>query len=240
MQPTQIFTKTLLAGAFILSAGNTFNASAQVLTVDAQAVPDVTAGPVTGFTQVSFGSAIIGNKNGGTCSMVGISVVDDVDMLWNASGVAATIPNAGNTNGVEVGATSGTACVDGQGGEVMIIEIDGADASTVSVTVDDVTGTGWVYTPTTESCVLDFDRTLNSADFCRSLDSNTVTGIGMSGAQTNATAAGGTMEVVDGATGYADIVGKTRMILAGSITLTADLGQGTIAAENIIVQVTYE
>lgn len=240
MQPTQRFKKTLLAGAFILSAGNTFTASADLFPVVAEAVPDVTAGPVTGFTQVSFGSGVIGNKNGDTCTMQGISEIDDDVLLWNASGVAATNPNAGNVNGISAGSLSGNACVAGAFGEAMLIEIDGADSSTVAVTVADVTGAGYVYTPTAQSCVIDFDRVLNSADFCVALTTNTVTGVGMSSTQLDSVAAAANMDVVDGAQGFAAMEGKTRMILAGSITLTADLGQGTVFADNIIVQVTYE
>ena len=53
-------------------------------------------------------------------------------------------------------------------------------------------------------------------------------------------AAAANMDVIDGAQGYAAIVGKTRMILAGSLTLNADIGQGTVVSDNILVQVTYE
>ena len=242
MQPIQKFNKTLLAGAFILGTCNTFTASAIPLTVSAEAVPDVTAGPVAGFTQVSFGSGVIGNKVGDSCIMQGISEIDDDQLLWNASGVAATNPNAGNVNGTTLGTLSGNGCVNGAGGEVMLIEIDGADASTVTVTVNDVDGPGgiWTYTPTAQSCVVDFDRVLNSADFCRSLAANTVTGIGMSSTQLDSVAAAANMDVVDGAQGFSAIVGKTRMVLAGSLTINSDLGQGTIVGETITVQVTYE
>ena len=238
MQPTN--TKiALIIGALFLGASGASNA--ELLTVAASAVPDVDVSPVTGFTQVSFGTGVIGNKDGQTCTMQGISEVDDADMLWNASGDQAANPNSGNVNGASLGSLGGTgACSSSDFGEVMILEIDGADSSTVSVTVADVTGTGWVYTPTAQSCVIDFDRVLNDADVCEPLDNNTVTGVGMSAAQTDGTAAAGAMEVINGAQGYADIVGKTRMILAGSITLTADIGQNFVVAENITVQVTYE
>jgi hypothetical protein len=238
MQPTQRFKKTLLAGALILGTGITFTASADVFPVIAEAVPDVTAGPVAGFTQVSFGSGVIGNKVGDTCSMAGISAVDDDDMLFDAIGDASN-PNTGNVNGAALGALSGPACVNGAGGEVMIIEIDGADASTVSVSVADVTGTGWVYTPTAESCVIDFDRGNDVLDVCQPLTSNTVTAIGMSTTQIDGVNIA-IDEIPNAATGYSAISGKTRMILAGSITLNADLGQGSIISEDIIVQVTYE
>lgn len=240
MQPTQKFKKTLLAGALILGTCNAFTASAELLTVAASAVPDVEAAPVDGFTQVSFGENIIGNKSGSTCTLTGISDVADADMLFDNAGDSSDANN-GNVNGTTVGVLGGSACINGAGGEVMIIEIDGADASTVSVTVNDVTGTGWVYTPTSESCVVDFDRALDDTqDVCRSLASNTVTGIGMSNTQVDGVDAAASNELVDGADGYALMTGKTRMILAGSITLNADLGQGTIVGENIIVQVTYE
>ncbi|AGH45406.1 hypothetical protein [Paraglaciecola psychrophila] len=245
MQPTQRFKKTLLASAVIFGTGITLNASAATFPVIGEAIPDVTAAPVAGFTQVSFGTGVIGNKNGQSCIMQGISEIDEAVLLFD-EGQDAANANAGNVNGSAtvgstVGSLSGNACVNGPGGEVMLIEIDGADASTVSVTVNDVTGTGWTYTPTAQSCVVKFSgNDTVDADSCESLELNTVTGIPMSLAQIDGTGTG-SAEVNTAETGYEAMTGKTRMILAGSITLSADLGQGTVFnTDNIIVQVTYE
>ncbi|WP_339721741.1 hypothetical protein [uncultured Paraglaciecola sp.] len=235
MQPTQRFKKTLLAGALILGTGITFNASADLFVVSAEAVPDVAVSTVVG-TQVSFGTGVIGNKSGESCIMAGISDVDDADMLFDAIGDASN-PNSGNL--ITATALTGNACINGANGEAIVLEIDGADASTVTVSVPDVTGTGWVYTPTAESCVVDFDRGNDILDICQPLTSNTVTGVGMSLTQVDGASAT-VDELPNTATGYAAMSGKTRMILAGSITLSADLGQGTIISDNILVQVTYE
>lgn len=239
MQPTKRFKKTLLASAVILGTGITFNASADLFTVSAEAVPDVAVAAVVG-TQVSFGTGVIGNKNGSSCTLAGLTHVDEDDLLHDGLGLGANA-NAGNL--VTASPLTGAACVSGSTGEIIVIEIDGADASTVSVSVPDVTGTGWVYTPTADSCVVDYDRaTNNTLDVCQPLTTNTVTGVGMSASQTanGINTGNSTDEIPDTAIGYLAITGKTRMVLAGSITLNADLGQGTVIADNILVQVTYE
>jgi len=215
--------------------GNAFTASGDVFTVSAGAVPDVTAAPVTGFTELSFGSGIIGNKVGESCSMNGVTGMAESVLLFD-------IDQDGTQNAaVNFGLLSGNACVTGNNevGTPMVIEIDGSDSATVSVTVADVVGTGWTYTPTAESCVVDFDGTANdAADACTSLAGNTVTGIAMSGTQVDANA--GSAEVNANQYGYAAMTGKTRMVLAGSITIDSEIAAGTVVNDNIIVQVTYE
>jgi len=236
MQPKPRFNKTLLAGVFILSAGNTFTASADLFTVSAEAVPDVAVAPVVG-TQISFGTGVIGNKVGQSCALAGIAWVDEDDLLFDKLPIGA---NATTGNLVTAATITGNACVTGSTGEIIVIEIDGADASTVTVSVPDVTGTGWTYTPTAESCVVDFDRGNDVQDVCQPLTTNTVTGVGMSLTQVNGAAAATVDELPDTAIGYAAMSGLTRMVLAGQITLSSDLGQGTIVSDNILVQVTYE
>jgi hypothetical protein len=85
--------------------------------------------------------------------------------------------------------------------------------------------------------VVDFDRA-TTADACVSLAGNTVTGIGMSLTQTDG--AGGANSEEANTYGYADISGKTRMVLAGQITLDEEMNAGTVIADSIIVEVTYE
>jgi hypothetical protein len=238
MQPTQRFKKTLLAGAVILGTGITFSASADLFTVSAEAVPDVAVAPAVG-TQVSFGTGVIGNKNGSFCELAGSSYLSEADLLLD---IGADATNANSANLVTAATITGSACVANSTGEIIVLEIDGADASTVQVSVPDVTGTGWVYTPTAESCVVDFDSTTSDAlDSCVALTTNIVTGVGMSSAQPDGANSGLTGdEIPETATGYLAVVGKTRMVLAGRLTLTADLGQGTVVSDNILVQVTYE
>ena len=237
MQPKQRFKKSLLAGAFILGAGNTFTASAALFPVVAQAVPDVAVAPVVG-TQISFGAGVIGNKVGQSCQLGGLSHVDEDDLMFDPAGDLGNNATAGNL--VTSAPITGSACVAGSTGQIIVLEIDGADASTVTVSVPDVTGTGWVYTPTSDSCVVDFDRATTSVqDVCQPLTSNTVTGVGMSNTQVDGASVAAD-EIPDTAIGYSAITGKTRMVLAGRITLNADLGQGTNVSENILVQVTYE
>jgi hypothetical protein len=237
MQPTKRFKKTLLASAVIFGTGITFNASADLFTVSAEAVPDVAVATAVG-TQISFGTGVIGNKNGSSCTLAGLTHVDEDDLLFDKLPIGA---NATTGNLVTASPITGAACVSGSTGEILVIEIDGADASTVSVSVPDVTGTGWVYTPTADSCVVDFDRaTTDTQDVCQPLTTNTVTNIGMSNTQPDGVDGTATNELPDTAIGYAAMTGKTRMVLAGQLTLTADLGQGTVVSDNILVQVTYE
>lgn len=233
MQPIQKFKKTLLAGALILGTCNAFNASADNFPVVAEAVPDVTAGFVTGYTEVSFGTGVIGNKSGFFCQMAGKTGIAENIIMLDLDDDGADDPAA------SFGALSGAACVAGGSGTPMVIEIDGADASTVSVTVADVVTSNFTYTPTAESCVVKFSGNATAAaDTCASLAGNSVTGIPMSKTQTDD--ALGSTEIEVGTYGYSAIIGKTRMVLAGRITLTDTIAAGSSIAENIIVQVTYE
>lgn len=233
MQPTQRFKKTLLAGALLLGTCNAFNASADLFPVTAGAIPDVTAGFVSGYTELSFGTGLIGNKVGLTCTMNGITGISDDAMKWSVLGTA--------TNDIELstyGALGGTgACLTSDPGVPMVIEIDAADTSTVTVTVADVVGAGYTYTPTAQSCVIDFTRT-NVADVCEPLTNNTVTGVGMS--STISADGAGAVEDVASIYEFAAISGKTRMVLAGQITIDSEIAAGTAIADSVIVQVTYE
>lgn len=246
MQPTQRFKKTLLAGVVLFGTGITLNASAALFTVSAEAVPDVSVIPAVG-TQISFGESVIGNKSSGFCQLTGLTHISDADLLFDANteGTTDTNLDSGNTvlnSPITTGIGVEQACVTGAKGEIIVLEIDGADTSTVQVSVPDVIGTGWIYTPTSESCVVDFDgdASANTQDECKPLAGNIVTNVGMSAAQVDGINTGNTNEIPTTAVGFADIVGKTRMVLAGRITLNADLGQGTVVSENILVQVTYE
>jgi len=99
----------------------------------------------------------------------------------------------------------------------------------------DVVGTGYTYTPSAESCVVDYDNA-TTVDTCVSLAGNLVTGVGMSLVQSaNVT------ETPTGATDYALATGKTRMILAGTVTIDAPgIAQGVTVADPILVTITYE
>jgi len=232
MQPKQIMKKTLLASALILGLGNAFTASADLFPVTAGAIPDVTAGMVTGYTEVSFGTGVIGNKVGDSCAMNGITGISDAAMLWSVLGTATNDAQLGT-----YGALSGSACITTDPGVPMVIEIDAADTSEVTVTVADVVGAGYTYTPTAQSCVIDFGRT-NVADTCEPLTNNTVTNVGMS--LTIASDGAGTVEDVASVYEFAAMSGKTRMVLAGQITIDSEMPAGTVIADSIVVQVTYE
>jgi hypothetical protein len=232
MQPTKRFNKTLLAGALILGTCNAFTASAANFPVTASAVPDVTAGMVTGYTELSFGAGIIGNKVGESCAMNGSTHIADAALQWDADG-----GNDDTAEGANYGLLVGNACITTDPGVPMVIEIDGADTSTVTITVADVVGAGYTYKPTDESCVVNFDRG-TGVDTCDDFAGNTVTGIGMSLTQTDGLL-GAAAETAT-TFGYAGMSGKTRMVLAGSITIDSEIAAGTVIADSVVVQVTYE
>jgi len=235
MQPKQRFKQTLLAGAFIIGAGNSFYASATLFPVTAGAIPDVTAGPVSGFTELSFGEGIIGNKVGDTCSMNGSTGIADVTLQFDVgqdNGLTAEDP-------LTYGALSGAACVAGGFGVPMVIEIEGATGSSVTVTVSDVVGANYTYTPTAESCVVKYNGDdADDADACVPLTNNTVSGILMSLAQVDGNNAGTENNALE--YGFSAAEGTARMVLAGSITIDSEIAAGTAIADSVIVQVTYE
>ena len=47
-------------------------------------------------------------------------------------------------------------------------------------------------------------------------------------------------EVPSGNNGYASVIGKTRMVLAGTLTIDSALAPGASDTGTIVVQVTYE
>ena len=251
MQPKFKMKKTLLASALILGLGNAFTASSETFNITAGAVPDVDVQFVGSNNSLSFGAGIIGNKGGESCSMIGYSGIADALLLLDEAargslGVDDAADVAGGYAGDEYGALGGgNACIADADGEAsgtpVVIEIDGTDSSTVSVTVNDVTGAGYVWTPSAESCVVDFDRaTTNVQDTCVSLAGNTVTGVGMSLTQVDGVNAANT-ELPATAIGHAAISGKTRMVLAGTITLDAGgIAAGTTINESLTVTVVYE
>jgi len=233
MQPTQRFKKTLLAGALIFGTCNAFHASADLFPVTAGAIPDVTAGMVDGYTELSFGTGVIGNKVGQSCAMQGKTGIAETELLWDAN--KDETPDGVVT--ADYGKLTGTACITTDPGVPMVIEIEAAVGSTVTITVPDVVGAGYTYTPTDESCVVDFEGG-TVTDTCVTLENNTVTGIGTS----LTVAADGVGGVEDVATIYewAAMSGKTRMVLAGEITINSEIAAGSSIADSIIVQVTYE
>lgn len=235
MQPNKRLRKTVLAGAFVLSAGNAFNASADLFPVTAGAIPDVTAGLVAGYTELSFGEGIIGSKVGETCTLSGFASVPEDDLQFDIG--ANGTDNADGT----YGDLTGEACVDSTGeGSLVLIEIEGAAGSTVAVSVPDVTGTGYTYSATANSCVIDFDGgTTDTLDSCQTFSSETVINVGVSGTQSDGVNTNAD-ELPNAAKGYAAMVGKTRMVLAGAITVDSEIAAGTTINDNIIVQVTYE
>jgi hypothetical protein len=239
MQPTQRFKKTLLAGALLFGACNAFNASAETFTVSGTGIPDVDAAPVAGFTTLGFGATIKGGVIGGTCKILGASTFSDVDMHHDLdmNGADDTLAPAGAIFGsIEQGTTAGCA-TDTPGsasGAAMIIEISGITGSTVAISIPDVVGTGFTYTPSDESCYVQYDGT-SAADLCTSLATGSATGVLLSA--NHATEVDGT------ATDYqtTDMVNKLRMILAGEITIDAPgIAQGSTVSEDIVVTVTYE
>ncbi len=231
MQPTQRFKKTLLAGALLFGACNAFNASAENFIISATGIPDVVAAPVANFTTLGFGANIKGNKITDTCTIVGKSDIPEADLRVDLA------PTGTDNAGTTFGDISGNACLTSStDGAAMIIEIDGVAGSTVSVEVQDVTGAGYTYTPGAESCVVDFDQA-TTADLCKDFGSSSiVNGIGMSLVQT-----ANVSEIPTGATAYALATGKTRMILAGTITIDAPgIAQGVSVSDPILVTITYE
>jgi hypothetical protein len=232
MQPTQRFKKTLLAGAFIIGAGNSFYASAETFTVLASGIPDVEAEPVAGFTTLGFGATIKGSIIGGTCIIQGAGSLTDSDMDNDFDDNGSDDTAGGTTL---FGSVSGTACVDDPdstaSGSAMIIEIDGVSNSSVSIDIPDVVGTGFTYTPSAQSCYINYDNTA-ATDSCESLESGSASDVKMSLAFAAETPGAGTDYSQEG---------TLRMVLAGQITIDAGgIAQGTSVAEDIIVSITYE
>ncbi|MDU0354654.1 hypothetical protein RS130_12655 [Paraglaciecola aquimarina] len=240
MQPTQRFKKTLLASTLIIGAGITSTASAETFTITASGIPDVVAAPVTGFETVEFGATIKGSQIGGSCKIYGATTFSDSDMAHDLDqdGADDTLdPGAGEIFGSVYPGTTGACNKDTAGqasGAAAIIEIDGVPNSTVSISIPTVSGTGWTYSPSDESCYVNYGGD-SSVDPCTSLASGSATGVAMA-------AAYGTETDGTNADDYDTIIeGKVRMILAGELTIEAPgIAQGTPVADNIVVTVVYE
>jgi hypothetical protein len=240
MQPTQRFKKTLLASAVLFGTGITLNASAETFTITASGIPDVVAAPIAGFTTVAFGATIKGSQVGGSCKIYGASTFSDVDMAHDLlqNGSANVIdPGNGEVFGSVYPGTTGACNKDTAteaSGAAAIIEIDGVPNSNVSISIPNVVGIGWTYSPSDESCYVKYGGDA-AQDPCTSLASGSATGVKMAAAY--ATETDGTNAVDYDAT----ILGKVRMILAGELTIDAPgIAQGTPIASNIVVTVVYE
>jgi hypothetical protein len=221
MQPTFKFKKTLLASALMLGLGNAFMANSETFTITASAIADVGVTPVSGYTSLSFGEGIKGEKVGEVCTLAAASVVQD-------SLIRADLDNDGNDDGTNTWAVSGNACTAGGTLSPVVLEIDGADTATVSVSIPDVVETGYTWIPGAESCVMKFTNN-TSNDTCETFSGkNQVTGVTM--ANNDEVAAGTEYDT-----------GTARMIIGGTISITGTgIANGSDVSTNILVQVTYE
>ena len=233
MQPKLNMKKTLLASTLIIGLGNAFTASSDTFKAKASAISDVTVAPVSGFTSLSFGEGIKGEKIGQTCTLAAATVVQDSQLLVDRN-------QDGNDDGTGTWAVSGGACdASTTNVSAYMLEIDGADTATVSVTIQDVIKTGYTWSPGAETCVVKFTGT-TANDSCDTFaSSNTVTGVRMSLAHTGDAEYNNTANT--SADEYPLIVGKTRMVIGGEIEITGSgITNGTDVTADVVVQVTYE
>jgi hypothetical protein len=246
MQPKMKMKKSLLASALIIGLGNAFTASGETFTVTAGAIPDVAVTPNSTLaiagTELSFGTSVkLQPSSGTTCYIVAATNLIESEIDINLDGAATDaeintatpIDDAAATE-YEPGDIGGSGCIadsatDGSG-SLMVFDIDGADTSTVSVSIPNVSGTGWTYSPGAQTCVTKFTRDTN-ADTCESFTGkNVVTAIKMAAADATEE---GTPDALGG------VEGQARLILAG--TLTFDGTPVTApAGEVVTVTVTYE
>ena len=236
MQPKHRMKKTLLASALILGLGNAFNASSDTMNVRVGTISDVSSStPVTTNTEVSFGTELKANAAVGTkCTMAGITGLAESKIQHDQDG------DGNDTAASNEGVLSGTACLIGGGksGTPMIIEISGAAGALVSVSVPNVDDGVVRYTPTNESCIVDYsgDNPVGSKpDDCKPLGSGILTGVGLwagsSDLDTDTTADFNYTAKQDG---------TTRMVLAGELEVLAALTAGNATTLNLDVVVTYE
>jgi hypothetical protein len=241
MQPKFKTNKTLLASALILGLGNAFNASSDTFTVTASTVADVDAQTTTTTTitatELSFGAQIKPNPTAGdTCYIVGASEATEADVGATIDGnnTETAIVSGATTGGYSIGDIRGTGCIEDtagdQSGSVMLVSINAADSSTVSVSIPDVVGTGWTYSAGAESCVMKYNGG-TAADTCETFDSTTsITGVRMQKAMTSEFPANAAAT---------DIAGETRVLVAGTLTFDGTAVSAP-AGEQVTITVTYE
>jgi hypothetical protein len=242
MQPNMRTNKTLLASALILGLGNAFHASSESFDVTAGAIPDVTLTAnstlTIAATELSFGTSVkLTPTAGSTCTITGAGEATEADVDYSIDGDATNtdIVSGATTGGLSIGDIQGSGCIadtaGAQSGSVMVIDIDGADTSTVSVSIPDVVGTGWTYSPGAETCLSDFDRAA-TADTCTTFSGiNTLTGIQMSAGENTET--GAVLSTLG------DIEGQARLLLAGTLTFDGTAVTAP-AGEVVTVTITYE
>jgi hypothetical protein len=246
MQPKLKMKKTLLASALIAGLGNAFYASSDTFTVTASAIPDVSATTRTdlvGGTEVSFGTAINTNPgNGDTCTVVGASNAFEADIAVNldqnasnnaTAEINTNTPITDGTNPYLPGDITGDGCVadtagDGNG-SVMVFEFDGSATAAVTVSIPDVSGTGWTWSPGTETCVTDYDNA-TTTDTCTDFD-------GINSVSTNLADAATTE--LDANADIENNEGKIKVLLGGTLTFDGTPLSGTIS-DTITISVTYD
>ncbi len=254
MQPKQTMKKTLLASALILGLGNAFHASSDVFPVSAGAVSDVdiTQHPSLGDAEISFGNRIKLNPTANSkCILVGATNAfetdinvnldvssdnnDEADKITAASALDDTAGPAAHVPGDIASGSAGClgdATTGDSSGSYMVLEVTGTPGTTVSVDIPNVTDTGWTYSASNQTCVVDYDGTAG-ADTCRSFAGVTsITGVGLSEASASETVA--TTDFTE------NNEGQTHILLAGELTFDGTALTAGAVSETITVTVTYE
>ena len=209
--------KAMAAGLIVLPISfNTFAQDA-ALTGAFKTIKDVTITQVAGHEMVINGLQM---ASGSVCTVVTPAVAGawpgDVTMLASTAGPALASATYGDTSGA--GCSSGKS-VPG------IFEIDGAAGAAVDITLANASAGGIAFVPV--GCAIDFNDTADG-DVCTAAVVGT----------TNITLATTTDETVSAGNGQ-PVAGKSRLVLAGTVTSSIGLSAATAYIVPFDITVTY-
>ncbi|MBU2923208.1 hypothetical protein Q4506_07425 [Colwellia sp. 4_MG-2023] len=210
----KLLSKSLVFTAISFIA-TTVNAQSVDFPVSFRTISDV---EIQQVQALSFGATMF-SANGGTCSMdASGTTINDAD---------AAILRGTPVSGSLAGAVTGTGCIDTaagiSGNQIGIYRVIGISGSDVQITVNEVTGSDFTYTPDS-GCISNYDGA-TAGDTCQSffVSSPTTTALAdaTDGADANVTE------------------GELRIVIGGKITINTDLTADTNYSQDFTIDAIY-
>jgi len=206
------FKKTVLVCALSLGSISAANATTGTFDVGFRTITDVT---ITETQALNFGATMYATS-GGVCSMgAAAGDINDTD-----SGILGGAPIAGGT----AGNVSGTGCITtaagASGNQLGIYTLFGITGADIKVTVNEVVGADFSYTPDS-GCV-----------------ANHVAGATNDTCDTFFTGSPVTVTTSD-ATDGTSLAGETNVVLGGKVTVNTDLSSDTNYTQQFTIVATY-
>jgi hypothetical protein len=214
------FKKSVMVCALSLGSISAANAATGTFDVGFRTITDVT---ITENQAISFGATLF-SASGGVCDMLASAgTVDDTDL-----NIVRDVPITGGAS--TAGAVSGAGCIDtavgASGNQLGIYTVAGIAGAAVKVTINEVLGAEFNYSPN-QGCIGTYDGA-DDGDTCTSFFPGTTV-------NSSLLDIGNDTDPADGAASD----GSLKIVLGGTVTLTADLASDTNYTQQFTIDATY-